>query len=264
MQKQFSRTQLLLGQPAMQTLEGAHVAVFGVGGVGGHVVEVLARSGVGEISLVDNDRVALSNLNRQMVALMSTLGQYKVDVAAARIHDINPECTVHRHQMFYLPENAGEIDLTQFDYVADCIDTVAAKIELIRRCHELGVPLISCMGAANKLDVTRLCVADLSKTRMDPLAKILRKRLRKLGITHLKVVFSEEEPLPPIVSAEVADGQASSADPSQRIPPASNAFVPAAAGLILGGEIVKDIINKAGTMRVLPEEDCRRDQENEM
>lgn len=253
MQNQFSRTQLLLGKPAMDTLAGAHVAVFGVGGVGGHVVEVLARSGVGEITLIDNDRVCLSNLNRQMVALMSTLDRYKVDVAEERIHDINPECVVHKHQMFYLPDNADEIDLGQFDYVADCIDTVAAKLELIRRCHASGIMLLSCMGAANKLDVTRLQVTDLSKTKMDPLAKILRKRLRKSGISHLKVVYSDEEPLAPLMELSIGEEASgvdgtSGGDGRQNVP-ASNAFVPAAAGLILGGEIVKDLIARAGTMR---------------
>ena len=170
MQEQHSRTQLLLGRPAIDTLEGSSVAVFGVGGVGGYVVEVLARSGVGELALFDNDRVCLSNLNRQIVALHSTVGQYKVDAAEARIHDINPHCIVHKYPTFYLPSNADDYDLSQYDYVVDCIDTVPAKIELIKRCHQLHVPIISSMGAANKMDATAFRVTDITKTTMDPLA----------------------------------------------------------------------------------------------
>lgn len=248
MQNQFCRTQLLLGKPAMQTLAASRVAIFGIGGVGGHALEVLARSGVGSIDIFDNDRVCLTNVNRQILALLSTVGQYKVEVAEARIHDINPDCTVGKHPLFYLPENAGEVDLGQFDYVVDCVDTITAKIELARRCHSLGVPLISSMGAANKLDATAFRVADIYKTNIDPLAKVMRKRLRKLGIPHLKVVYSEEEPLKPL------QDEAPMAEPQDngrccRSIPASNAFVPAAAGLIIGGEVVKDLIRKAGTLR---------------
>ena len=223
---QFSRTRMLFGSEAVTALSKSRVAVFGVGGVGGYAVEVLARSGVGCIHLIDNDRVNITNINRQIVALHSTIGQYKVDVATKRIHDINPCCDVVAHKMFYLPENADEIDVGSFDYVVDCIDTVSAKLELMRRCHQSGVKLISSMGAANKLDATAFRVADIEKTSVDPLAKVIRKKLRKEGIKGVKVVFSEEEPL-------------KSAD---RNTPASNAFVPAAAGLILGGEVVKDII----------------------
>lgn len=248
---------MLFGQTAMTTLQGSKVAVFGVGGVGGYVVEVLARSGVGEIAIIDNDLVATSNINRQIIALTSTIGQYKVDVMERRIHDINPECTVHTYKMFYLPENADEIDLSAFDYVVDCIDTVKAKMELIRRCHTLRKPIISSMGAANKLDPTGFRVTDLAKTKIDPLAKVLRKKLRKEGITHLKVVCSDEEPLEPMAE-ECGNGAATnepSADEVQplntkKFPPASNAFVPATAGLIMGGEVVKDLINAAGTMRM--------------
>jgi len=252
MKDQFSRTEMLLGKPAIDTLRGSCVAVFGIGGVGGYVVEVLARSGVGELYLIDNDLVSESNINRQIIALHSTIGKYKVDVAADRIYDINPECIVHRYQMFYLPENADEIDLLQFDYVVDCIDTIKAKLELIRRCHSLNVPIISCMGAANKLDPTAFRVGDLSKTQMDPLAKVLRKSLRKEGITHLKVVYSEETPLHPIESSESKN--ADSNLNNHREIPASIAFVPAAAGLVLGGEVVKDLIEMAQTMRITPEE----------
>ncbi|SFG21803.1 ThiF family adenylyltransferase [Prevotella sp. KH2C16] len=248
MQNQFSRTQLLLGKPAMETLAASRVAVFGIGGVGGHALEVLARSGVGSIDVFDNDRVCLTNVNRQILALLSTVGQYKVEVAEARIHDINPDCRVGKHPMFYLPENAGEVDLSQFDYVVDCIDTITAKIELARRCYGLGVPLISSMGAANKLDPTAFRVADIYETNRDPLAKVMRKKLRKLGVPHLKVVYSEEEPLKPLIedgaTEEIQDNGS-----MRRSIPASNAFVPAAAGLIIGGEVVKDLIRKAGTLR---------------
>lgn len=261
MQNQFSRTQLLLGKPAMNTLSGARVAVFGVGGVGGYVVEVLARSGVGELDIFDDDRVCLTNVNRQLHALISTVGKHKVDVAADRIHDINPRCIVHKYQMFYLPQNADEIDLSQYDYVADCIDTVSAKLELIKRCHELRVPIISCMGAANKLDTTALRVADINKTKMDPLAKVIRKKLRKLHIPRLKVVYSEEEPLKQIEDDTIScrfhcicPNKDMRKCTDRRDIPASNAFVPAAAGLIVGGEIVKDLVARAGTMRIAPEE----------
>lgn len=222
-QDQFSRTRLLLGEEALERLHRARVIVFGVGGVGGYAVEVLARSGVGTLALVDNDRVSLTNLNRQLIALHSTLDRLKVDVFEERILDINPACKVEKFPMFYLPENADEIDLTRYDYVIDCIDTVKAKLELIRRCHRLGVPVISSMGAANKLDPTAFRVSDISKTSMDPLAKVLRKTLRKEGILHFKVVYSEEQPQ------------------QQAALLASCAFVPAAAGLIIGGEVVKDL-----------------------
>lgn len=261
MQNQFSRTQLLFGRPAIDTLRGSRVAVFGVGGVGGYVVEVLARSGVGELDLFDDDRVCMTNINRQIHALISTIGKHKVDVAAERIHDINPRCIVHRYQMFYHPANADDIDLSLFDYVVDCIDTVKAKLELVRRCHRLNIPIISCMGAANKLDPTAFRVADLSKTQMDPLAKVMRKNLRKEGITHLKVVYSEEPPLRPIDQPDIScrfhcicpDKDMRKCTERRDIP-ASNAFVPAAAGLIVGGEVVKDLIATAGTMRITPEE----------
>ena len=179
MSELFQRTQMLLGDEAMQRLAASRVAVFGIGGVGGHAVEVLARSGVGAIDLYDNDVVAASNINRQIIALTTNVGQPKVEVAAQRIHDINPDCQVTAHQMFYLPANADEVDLTQFDYVVDCIDTVAAKMELIRRCTRLGVPLICSMGAAYKLDATAWHVGDITHTINDPLARTLRKRLRR-------------------------------------------------------------------------------------
>ena len=232
MNKQFERTAALLGNESLERLSQSHVAVFGVGGVGGYVCEVLARSGVGELSLFDKDCVDITNLNRQIIALHSTVGQPKVEVMAQRIADINPDCQVHAQHMFYLPENADEVDLTQFSYIVDCIDNVTAKLELIRRCHHLGLPIISSMGAANKLDATGFRVSDLSKTQVDPLARILRQKLRREGIHHLKVVYSEEVPLPSSVIDE-SNG---------RPVPASNAWVPPAAGLIIGGEVVKDLI----------------------
>lgn len=261
MQNQFSRTRLLFGKAAMDTLEGSRVAVFGIGGVGGYVAEVLARSGVGEMDLFDDDRVCLTNVNRQIYALISTVGQYKVDAAEARIRDINPRCIVNKYKMFYLPANAGEIDLSVYDYVVDCIDTVSAKIDLARRCHELHIPVISCMGAANKLDATAFRVADITKTKMDPLAKVIRKKLKALGVPHLKVVYSEEPPLEPFDDEEIScrfhcicPNKDMRKCTDRRTIPASNAFVPAAAGLIVAGEVVKDLVNAAGTMRVAPEE----------
>lgn len=242
----FSRTRLLLGDRALSTLGAARVAVFGVGGVGGYAVEVLARSGVGRLDLFDADLFAPSNLNRQLHALHSTLGRAKVDVAAERIHDINPQCDVRPRRLFYLPARAGEVPMDGYDYVLDCIDTVTAKVELVRRCHAAGVPLISSMGAANKLDPTAFRVADITKTKMDPLAKVVRRKLRELRIPHLKVVYSEEPPLPP--AARPADHELRDGDPA-RVVPASCAFVPAAAGLVMGGEVVKDLLRRAGTLR---------------
>lgn len=237
MPDQFIRTRMLLGQDAIRLLQQARVAVFGVGGVGGYAVEVIARSGVGCITLVDNDTVNITNLNRQIVALHSTIGQYKVDVMEHRILDINPECKVNTFKMFYLPENADEICLTDYDYVVDCVDTVAAKIELIRRCKESGIPVISSMGAANKMDPTAFKVTDLSQTHTDPLAKAIRSKLRSMGINHVKVVFSSEKPIQPAENAQTEQPQG-----SRRTIPASNAFVPPAAGIAIGAEVVKDLI----------------------
>lgn len=227
--EEFQRTTLLLGEAAMTRLRDSRVAVFGVGGVGSYVVEALARSGVGTLELIDNDVVSVSNINRQLVALHSTVGRPKVEVAAERVRDINPECQVIARRMFYLPTNADEVDLTSFDYVADCIDTVSAKMELIRRCTRQGVPIICSMGAAYKLDPTAFRVADITKTMMDPLARVLRKRLRREGINHFLTVYSPEAPV------EVAYG-----DGEEHVP-ASNAFVPAAAGLTLAGYIVRSL-----------------------
>lgn len=260
MQNQFSRTQLLMGKAAIDTLMGSRVAVFGVGGVGGYVVEALARSGVGELDIIDDDRVCLTNVNRQVIATLSTIGKHKVDVCEERVHDINRRCIVHKYQMFYLPETADAIDISQFDYVVDCIDTVKAKLDLIKRCHDQKVPIISCMGAANKMDATAFQVTDINKTKMDPLAKVIRKKLRKMNIHKLKVVYSEEEPLRPIDDPNIScrfhcicPNKDMRKCTDRRDIPASNAFVPAAAGLICGGEVIKDLVRIAGTWRLTSE-----------
>ena len=234
MHELFQRTEMLLGKEAIMKLAGCRVAVFGVGGVGGYAVEVLARSGVGAIDLYDSDVVAPSNVNRQIIATTSTIGRHKVDIAAERVRDINPACKVQGFKMFYVVGNADEVDLSQYDYVVDCIDTVSAKMELVRRCTRLGVPIICSMGAANKLDATAFRVADISETDVDPLARIMRKKLRKEGIKHFKCVFSKEQPQEQQREDEMVKR-------GTRPTPASNAWVPAAAGLILGGEVVMDL-----------------------
>jgi len=223
MEDQFSRTTKLLGSDAIEKLFAAKVAVFGVGGVGGSCAEALARSGVGAIDLFDNDVVSLTNLNRQIVALHSTLGLYKVDVMAKRITDINPACEVNAYKIFYTPENSEEVDLSRYDYVVDAIDTVSGKIELIIRAKIAGSKIICAMGAANKMDPAAFTVTDISKTETDPLAKVMRKELRARGITDVKVVWSKEDPK------------------TRHRPPASNAFVPPACGLILASEVIKDL-----------------------
>ena len=236
MLNEFSRTRMLLGEDAMARLAAARVAVFGIGGVGGHVVEALARSGVGTLELIDNDTVSLTNINRQIIALHSTLGMPKVEAARARMLDICPQTRVITHQAFFTPETADRFDFTQFSYVVDAIDTVSGKIELAVRAHAAGVPLLSCMGAGNKLDPTAFEVTDISKTSVDPLARVMRRELRKRGIEHLTVVYSREPartPLPdPDMEAE--RGQ-------RRSVPASNAFVPAVAGLIAASKVIRDI-----------------------
>lgn len=243
MEHQFSRTEMLIGTDALNKLRHSKVIIFGVGGVGGYVCEALARSGVGEIHLVDNDIVSITNINRQILALLSTVGRDKVDVAEERIADINPQCVVRKYKMFYLPENADDIDLSQMDYVVDCIDTVKAKLELARRCHRLGVPFISSMGAANKMNPAAFRVLDIQKTQMDPLAKVIRKQLRREGILHMKVVCSEEKPMKPAdVEGSIGERQDKAKDNTHKQVPASNAFVPAAAGLVIASEVVKDLI----------------------
>ena len=235
MQNEFSRTELLLGADAMNKLKNSRVAVFGVGGVGGYAVEALARSGVGTLDLIDNDTVSVSNINRQIIALHSTVGMLKVDAARQRILDINPECVVRTYPMFYLPETAGQFDFTKYDYIIDAIDTVTGKLQLAERAFSVGTPIISCMGTGNKLDASAFEVADISKTTMCPLARIMRKELAKRGIKHMKVVFSKEEARTPTGWEEEA------AALGKRQIPGSVAFVPGAAGLILAGEVIKDI-----------------------
>ena len=233
---QFSRTRLLLGEAAMQKLAGSRVAVFGIGGVGGHACEALARSGVGALDLVDADRVSESNINRQIVAGFSTLGRLKTEVMEERIRDVNPEAVVRRYDLFFTPENADTFPFDECDYVVDAIDTVSAKLALISICHEKHIPVISSMGAGNKLDPTAFRIADLEKTKVDPLARVMRRELRKRGIEHLKVVYSEEVPLQPQGETEVAGR-----DAVRRSIPGSTAFVPSAAGLILASAVIRDL-----------------------
>ena len=228
----FSRTAILLGEENLEKLKRARVAVFGVGGVGGYVVEALARSGVGALDLIDKDTVSESNINRQIIALHSTVGRYKTEVAAERARDINPDICVRVYNMFYLPETAAQFDFSRYDYVVDAIDTVSGKIAIVEEAKKANVPVIAAMGAGNKLDPTKFEVADISKTSVCPLARVMRRELKKRGIEHLKVVYSKEEPLPsPVVDEE-----------SGKSVPGSVAFVPSVVGLILAGEVVKDLI----------------------
>ena len=238
MHEQFLRTQMLLGTEAVEKLQKARVAVFGIGGVGGYTVEALARSGVGQIDVIDNDTVSVSNINRQILATHSTVGLPKVEAARRRILDINPECVVRIHQVFYTPETADRFDFSQYDYIVDAIDTVTGKLQLVQRAMEAGTPIICCMGTGNKLDASAFEVSDISKTTMCPLARIMRKELGKRGIKHLKVVYSKEEALTPTGWEEEA------AALGKRQIPGSVAFVPGAAGLILAGEVMKDIALK--------------------
>ena len=233
---QFARTELLLGKDAVEHLSHCRVAVFGIGGVGGYVCEALARSGVGYLDLIDNDKVCLSNINRQIIATMKTVGEYKTRVMKNRILDINPEAVVNTYECFFLPETAADFPFDQYDYVVDAIDTVTAKIELVMQCRKAGVPIISSMGAGNKLDPTQFRVADIYKTKMDPLAKVMRRELKKRGVTKLKVVYSEEEPICPAESEPQSNGRRST--------PGSTAFVPSVAGLIIAGEVIKDLTGK--------------------
>jgi tRNA A37 threonylcarbamoyladenosine dehydratase len=236
MKEQFSRTRMLLGQEAVNKLSGARVAVFGIGGVGGYTVEALARCGIGALDLIDSDTVSVSNINRQILATHSTVGMRKVDAARARILDINPDCIVRTYPIFYLPDTAAQFDFTQYDYIVDCIDTVTGKLQLVQRAHEVGTPIICAMGTGNKLDASAFQVADISKTSMCPLARIMRKELKKRGIPHLKVVYSQEEALTPEVDEEEL------ARTGKRQIPGSVAFVPGTAGLIIAGEVIKDLI----------------------
>ena len=238
MNEQFSRTQMLLGEDAMEKLQKARVIVFGVGGVGGYTVEALARCGIGQIDLCDSDTVSVSNINRQILATHSTVGMLKVEAAKQRILDINPRCVVRTHPFFYLPDTADRFDFTAYDYIVDAIDTVTGKLQLVERAVAAGTPIICSMGTGNKLDPAAFLVADISKTSMCPLSRIMRKELKKRGINHLKVVYSQEEALTPAVD------EAELERTGKRQIPGSVAFVPGAAGLVLAGEVVKDLIAK--------------------
>lgn len=233
MTDQFARTELLIGKEGVNKLQISHVAVFGVGGVGGYVVEALVRSGLGNIDIIDNDTVCSTNLNRQIIATTKTIGKYKVDVAEERILEINPEVKVTKYKTFYTPETADEFDFSKYDYIVDAIDTVVGKISLVEKSKEYNVPIICAMGAGNKMDPTKLEVADISKTSVCPLAKVIRQELKKRRIKKVKVVYSKELPIKPAPSNEVTN---------KRQTPGSNAFVPAAAGLIIAGEVIKDLI----------------------
>ena len=248
MLNQFSRTELLFGKGAMEKLWASRVAVFGIGGVGGYTVEALVRSGVGAVDLIDDDKICLTNLNRQLHATRKTVGQYKVDVAAERCAEINPEVQVRTFKTFYAPATADQFDLSQYDYIVDAIDTVSGKLPLIENAYAAGVPIISSMGAGNKLDPTAFEVNDISKTSICPLARVMRKELRRRGIRHLKVVYSKEEPLIPIEDMSIScrahcicpPGTARKCTQRRQVP-GSNAFVPSVVGLIIAGEVIRDL-----------------------
>ena len=246
---QFSRTELLLGKEAMEKLQNSRVIVFGVGGVGGYVVEALARSGVGAIDIVDDDKVCLTNINRQLIATRKTIGKYKVEVMKERILDINPHCNVTAHQCFYTPDTASKFDFSAYDYVVDAIDTVTGKIELVMRSTEAKVPVICSMGAGNKLDPTAFEVSDIYKTSVCPLAKVMRRELKARGVKKCKVVYSKEQPIKPLedtsnsckVGCVCPPGTTRKCTDKRQVP-GSIAFVPSVVGLIIGGEVVKDLI----------------------
>lgn len=248
---QFSRTELLLGKEAMEKLKNAKVAVFGIGGVGGYVCEALVRSGVGAFDLIDDDKVCLTNLNRQIIATRKTVGKYKTDVMKDRILEINPDARVEVHKCFFLPENADEFPFEEYDYIVDAVDTVTAKISLVMKAQEMNVPIISSMGAGNKLDASQFRVADIYKTKVCPLAKVMRRELKKRGVKKLKVVYSEEQPTRPVENMAIScrtncicpPGAAHKCTERCDIP-GSVAFVPSVAGLIIAGEVVKDLAAK--------------------
>lgn len=248
MLNQFSRTELLFGKDAMELLQKARVAVFGIGGVGGYTVEALARSGVGSIDLIDDDKVCLTNINRQLIATRKTIGKYKVEVMKERILEINPKVIVTTHQCFYTPETADQFDFSLYSYVVDAIDTVSGKIELVLRAQEKNIPIISCMGAGNKLDPTRFEVTDIYKTSVCPLAKVMRRELKNRGVKKLKVVYSKETVRKPLEDMSISCRTNCICPPgterkctARRQIPGSNAFVPSVAGLIIAGEVIKDI-----------------------
>lgn len=245
---QFSRTELLLGKEAMDKLSASRVAVFGIGGVGGYVCEALVRSGVGAFDLIDDDKVCLTNLNRQIIATRKTVGSYKTEVMRERILDINPKAEVRMHNCFFLPENAGDFPFEEYDYVVDAVDTVTAKIALVMTANEKNVPIISSMGAGNKLDASMFRVADIYKTKVCPLAKVMRRELKKRGIKKLKVVYSEEQPIKPVEDMAISCRNNCICPPGaahkcteRRAIPGSVAFVPSVAGLIIAGEVVRDL-----------------------
>ena len=243
---QFARTELLLGEEALNRLSDSRVAVFGIGGVGGYVCEALVRSGVGSFDLIDHDKVTMTNLNRQIIATHSTLGKYKVDVMRERMLDINPEADIRVYKTFFLPDNEEEFPFDEYDYVVDAVDTVTAKIALVMRAQKENVPVISAMGAGNKLDPAAFKVADISQTKVCPLARVMRRELKKRGVKRLKVVYSEEQPLVPLSSEEEAR-------PGKAVP-GSTAFVPSVCGLMIAGEVVKDL---AGHGRGSSEGSCK-------
>ncbi len=249
MLNRFSRTELLIGKKGMESLRDARVAVFGIGGVGGYTVEALARSGVGTLDLIDDDKVCLTNINRQIYATTKTVGKYKVDVAKERILEINPDAQVNIYKTFYLPDTAEQFDFSQYDYIVDAIDTVSGKLQLAVQADKAGVPIISSMGAGNKMDPTAFQVADIYKTSVCPLAKVMRRELKKRGIDHLKVVYSKEKPLVPVDDMAISCKTNCICPPGtvrkctqRRQVPGSNAFVPSVVGLIIAGEVVKDLI----------------------
>lgn len=252
MLNQFSRTQLIYGEAAMKKFAESRVAVFGIGGVGGYVVEALARTGIGALDLIDDDKVCLTNINRQIIATRKTVGQYKVDVAKERVEEINPDCTVRTYKTFFLPETADEFDFTEYDYVVDAIDTVTGKLAIIEKANKAGVPVISSMGAGNKVNPAAFEVADIYKTSVCPLAKVMRHECKKRGIKKLKVVYSKEVPRRPVEDMAISCRQHCICPPGtvrkcteRRDIPGSNAFVPSVVGLIIAGEIINDLAKKA-------------------
>ena len=247
MLNQFSRTQLVFGEEAMQRLAGARVAVFGIGGVGGYTVEALARSGVGQLDLIDDDKVCITNVNRQLLATLKTVGQYKVDVAKERVADINPKCRVNTFKTFYMPDTEGEFDFSQYDYIVDAIDTVKGKLALVENAQKAGTPIISSMGAGNKVDAAAFEVADIYETSVCPLARVMRYECRRRGIKKLKVVYSKEKPIRPMEDMSISCRRHCVCPPGtrkctvRRDIPGSTAFVPSVAGLIIAGEVIKEL-----------------------
>lgn len=248
MLNQFSRTELIFGKEAMERLASSRVAIFGIGGVGGYTVEALVRSGVGTVDIIDDDRICLTNINRQIYATRKTVGRYKVDVAAERIHEINPDAVVNTYKTFYTPETSEQFDFTEYDYIVDAIDTVTGKIALVMNANAAGTPIISSMGAGNKVDPTAFEVADIYQTSVCPLAKVMRYELKRRGIKKLKVVYSKERPITPIDDMAISCRTHCICPPgtarkctNRRQVPGSNAFVPSAVGLIIAGEVIKDI-----------------------